>query len=144
MKLSQGNIYSITSRTLQSSKQLQGWKACSLGQQWSSKGIEIPLCLTLPISTLYNSIQAHLRDTEGLILDHRNTVSIAIKPVIIFSLVEGLAFHLWKTHLWRAIEQSAIKWGIPLPRNLFIYYLMFTDVNKLRPTNTFSCMNESD
>lgn len=32
------------------------------------------------------------------VLDHHNKASIAIKPVIIFLLVKGLAFNLLKTH----------------------------------------------
>lgn len=39
-------------------------------------------------------IWAHLGDTAGSIPDFDNQVSIAIKQVLIFLLVEGFALHL--------------------------------------------------
>lgn len=37
-------------------------------------------------------LKANLRDTAALVPDHRNRVSVAIKRVVVFLLVEGLAF----------------------------------------------------
>lgn len=50
------------------------------------------------------------------VLDHSNKASIAIKPVVIFLLVEGLAFHnLEKVqHLRSAIKPDTIKRDIPV------------------------------
>lgn len=39
-------------------------------------------------------IQADLRGSVGCVPDHRNKSSITIKRVTIFSLMEGLAFHV--------------------------------------------------
>lgn len=56
---------------------------------------------TLVLKILYCSyyfsglcIQADLRDTAGSVPDHHIKASMAIKPIIIFLLVEGLAFNL--------------------------------------------------
>lgn len=44
----------------------------------------------------FDILQAHLRDVEGSVPDLYNKASFAIKRVIIFLLVEGLAFGLKK------------------------------------------------
>lgn len=65
-----------------------------------------------------NMIQAsYLGDIMGLVLDHCNKASIAMKWLIIYLLVETLAFICKKKkmqHLWSIIKQNAIKWGLSL------------------------------
>ena len=43
------------------------------------------------------NVQAYVRDTDGLVPDHRNTASIAMKQALIVFLVESLAVNLKKT-----------------------------------------------
>lgn len=40
------------------------------------------------------SLQAHLGAAGGSVPDRRNKVTSVIERVVVFSLVEGLAFHL--------------------------------------------------
>ena len=42
------------------------------------------------------TIDAYLGDTTGLVSDHRNKASIAVKHVLLFLLIEDLAFSLQK------------------------------------------------
>lgn len=38
-------------------------------------------------------VQAYLKDIVGLVPDHHNKTNIAVKQIVIFLLVEGLAFN---------------------------------------------------
>ena len=80
---------------------------CLVGQRHLCLPGLLPPLFTFFKKLKLKFIQAHLGDMTVWVPDHHNKASIAIKPVIIFLLVKGLAFNLLKTqHLQNSTKQN--------------------------------------